>query len=191
MNAAAHIPSRLLSLVALAAALLTLALVAAPAAEAAPTACQSAHAAPDQASRKQLVRATLCLLNEERRSHGLPKLRLNKKLSRAARVHARDMVSGGYFAHDSRNGSSFVDRIRRTGYMSSARRWLVGENLAWGSGSRAEPGQIMQAWMNSPGHRKNILTRSFREIGIGVAKGAPTSVSSPAATYATEFGLRG
>ncbi len=191
MNAAAHVPSRLLALAAVAVALLALALVAAPRAEAAPTACQSAHSGPDEASRRQLVHATLCLLNETRRSHGLPRLRLNKKLSRAARVHARDMVSARYFAHDSRNGSSFVDRIRRTGYMRSARRWLVGENLAWGSGSRAEPGQIMQAWMNSPGHRKNILTRSFREIGIGVAKGAPTSVSSPAATYATEFGLRG
>ena len=86
---------------------------------------------------------------------------------------------------------SFVDRIRRAGYLKGARSWTVGENLAWGSRGRAAPQMITQSWMNSPGHRANILNSSFREIGIGVAHGAPVAVGGPAATYATEFGTRG
>ena len=175
---------------ALAAAMLALSALAASPAQAAAGACASSSAEPGDASRKKILRSTLCLLNVERRSHGLPKLRLNRRLSRAARRHAKDMVRADYFSHDSRNGSSFVDRIRRTGYLRSAQRWTVGENLAWGSGGRATPKAIMAAWMDSPGHRQNILTRSFREIGIGVVFGAPTRVGAPAATYATEFGAR-
>ena len=174
---------------ALAAVMLALSGLAASPAQAA-GACASSSAEPGDASRKKVLRATLCLLNVERRSAGLPKLRLNKRLSRAARGHARSMVRDDYFSHDSRDGSSFVDRIRRTGYLRSAQRWTVGENLAWGSGGRATPKSIMESWMASPGHRQNILTRSFREIGIGVVFGAPTKVGAPAATYATEFGAR-
>ena len=165
------------------------AMLMAPAAEAAP-ACASASAAPGAVARKALVRATLCVLNAERRSRHLRPLRLNRRLSRAARRHARDMVRRRYFSHDSLSGADFVARIRRTGYLRSARRWFVGENLAWGSGDRSTPRSIMRAWMASHGHKANILGGRFREIGIGLAYGSPSGASSPAATYATEFGLR-
>ena len=66
-----------------------------------------------------------------------------------------------------------LDRIRRTGYTSGARGWSLGENIAWGSGRLATAAQIHRAWMSSPGHRANILQRSFREIGIGIETGAP------------------
>ncbi|HWC25664.1 MAG TPA: CAP domain-containing protein, partial [Solirubrobacteraceae bacterium] len=69
--------------------------------------------------------------------------------------------------------------------------WSLGENIAWGSGERATPQEIVRAWMRSPGHRRNILERRFRNIGIGVATGAPGDVSGrPAATYTTDFGQR-
>jgi uncharacterized protein YkwD len=154
-------------------------------------ACDAASSRIGEASDAQLSRATLCLLNGERARRGLSRLRLNERLSEAAERHSRDMVRRNYFSHDSLSGASFVDRIRRSGYLRSARSWSVGENLAWGSGSRGTPESILHAWMNSPAHRANILTRRFREIGIGVAEGAPVRVGVPAATYTTDFGSRG
>jgi uncharacterized protein YkwD len=167
-------------------AVLAVMLTAAPNAMAA---CASASATPATVAKRIVVRATLCTLNAERARHGLPRLRLNKKLSVAARRHARDMVRRKYFSHDTLGGGSFVDRIRRAGYLKGANTWSVGENLAWGSHDRSAPRAITEMWMNSPGHRANILSASFREIGIGLAIGAPAP-SGPAATYATEFGMK-
>jgi uncharacterized protein YkwD len=157
---------------------------------AAAQACPSASAIPAQAGKRAIVRATLCTINAERSSHGFGPLRLNSRLSRAAAAHAGDMERRNYFSHDSLGGGSFVDRIRSTGYLNGARSWTVGENLAWGSRGRSTPLTITEMWMNSPGHRANILNSTFREIGIGVAYGAPISSSAPAATYATDFGAR-
>jgi uncharacterized protein YkwD len=171
---------------ALAAALALLA-VAAPTASAAGP-CASANASAADASKRALVRATLCVLNAERVRHNLRPLRLNRKLSAAARRHSRAMAKRRFFSHNSLSGASFVDRIRRTGYLSGARSWAVGENIAYGSGSRSTPRSIGTAWMNSPGHRANILSSSYSAIGIGVARGTP--VGGGGATYTTDFGRR-
>jgi len=154
-------------------------------------ACESANAVPGKAAMRTMVRATLCVLNAERDRHGLRPLKLNKRLSRAARWHAGDMVRRDYFSHDSLGGGTFVDRIRRSGYLRGARRWSVGENLAWGTHDNSAPRAIAAMWMNSPGHRANILNGGFREIGIGLVLGAPGPSDGPAATYATEFGSKG
>jgi uncharacterized protein YkwD len=154
-------------------------------------ACPAADATPANATKRQIVRATLCELNRERAHHGLRGLKLNKRLARAARRHAQDMARRNYFSHDTLGGGSFVDRIRREGYLKGARTWTVGENLAWGSHGHSRPVMIMRMWMNSPGHRANILSASFREIGIGVAYDAPVvDGGNPAGTYATDFGSR-
>jgi uncharacterized protein YkwD len=177
---------RLISLAALVAGALALA----PTASASPT-CAGAGATANKASTQKLLRSTLCVLNVQRRKHGLRKLRLSKRLSKAARRHSRDMVQRDYFSHTSLSGASFVDRIRRTGYLSGARGWMVGENLAWGAGDRSSPAQTVNAWMHSPGHRHNILTKTYRHIGIGIVPGAPERVGGlPAATYTTDFGFR-
>jgi uncharacterized protein YkwD len=153
--------------------------------------CVAAHATTAHATKRQIVRATLCQLNHTRHRHGLHQLRLNKRLSRAARRHARDMARRNYFSHDTLGGGSFLDRIRRTGYLRNAHSWIVGENLAWGSRGYSRPQVIMRMWMNSPGHRANILNASFREIGIGVAYDAPVPHGGrPAGTYATDFGAK-
>src|ERR671919_214329 len=144
-------------------AVLALTLAAAPSASAV---CASASATPSEVAKRTVVRATLCTLNAERARHGLQRLKLNKKLSAAARLHARDMVRRDYFAHDSLGGDTFVDRIRRSGYLRDASSWSVGENLAWGSNERSAPQAITAMWMDSPGHRANILSPQFREIGI-------------------------
>jgi uncharacterized protein YkwD len=161
-----------------------------PRARTAGAGCPGTDARPGSVSVGSFRASTLCLLNRERRARGMRKLRTNKRLGRAARGHASDMAQRDYFAHDSLSGQSFTDRIRHTGYLSHARSWTVGENLAWGTGHKGSPREIVVAWMNSPEHRANILQRRFREIGIGVVGGAPQGNAQGGATYATDFGAR-
>lgn len=131
---------------------------------------------------------TLCLINQERLDQGLPRLKAGATLARVAMRHSRDMVAYGYFAHDSRSGAPFSARIAKSGWMRGRIRWGVGENLAWGTGSRATPTSIVAEWMASPPHRKNILTRRFRVVGIGIAGGVPVATQSAGSTYTTDFG---
>jgi uncharacterized protein YkwD len=161
---------------------------AAPAASAA-AACPGANLAPSAAHAAQIRHATLCLLNRQRSRHGLRRLRPQRLLSTAATKYARLMVAQRFFAHVSPGGSTMTQRIKRTNYLRHTRAWSLGENLAWGSGSIATPARIVDAWMRSPGHRRNILDGGFREVGIGFALGSPDG--GPGATYVNEFGHRG
>lgn len=168
---------------------LTLGAVHAEAAEAAR--CPGASAMPDEAGTQALAHTTLCLINNERTQRGIPPLHLNARLSRAAAGHSSDMVQRHYFSHTSLSGATFADRIRATGYLGSARSWIIGENLDWGTKHWSSPAGAVEAWMHSPPHRENILRRSFREIGIGVVVGGPRDLGRPVATYTTDFGAKG
>jgi uncharacterized protein YkwD len=132
--------------------------------------------------------AILCLHNQIRAERGLPLLRENARLRRAATEHSSDMVSRGFFEHTTPNGTTMVDRIMASSYASPRVGWAFGENLAWGTGSRATPRLIMKAWMDSPGHRSNIVKRAYREIGIGVVTGVPSNRRA-GATYTADFGV--
>ena len=175
--------------VAVGAAALCCAVFAGPAAGSA-MACDNSGARPGDASQAQLESATVCLLNDVRAQRGLGRLRTNDRLSAAAGNHSSDMVRKRYFAHTSRSGKDVVDRLNHTGYIPGATSWAVGENLAWGSGARSTPRSIVSAWMNSAGHRHNILSRRFREIGIGVKFDTPVGSYPTGATYTTTFGAR-
>src|SRR4029450_7009114 len=98
------------------AALCVMALVAAPVASAGRS-CEGASATPEDASTEQLTESTLCLLNAQRTRFDVRPFRMSEQLSEAALRHASDMERRHYFSHVSRNGSSFVQRIRRTGYL--------------------------------------------------------------------------
>ena len=161
-----------------------------PKAKTAVAACPAAAANPSQGNLRSLRRTTLCLLNRERGNHGLPRLRGNRKLTRSATRYSRNMVRRKFFSHVSPGGSSPTDRIKSAGYLRGARSWAIAENLAWGGGSYATPLRTVRSWMDSPGHRVNILSRNYREIGIGIALGAPARAGD-AATYTTHFGRRG
>jgi uncharacterized protein YkwD len=152
-------------------------------------ACPNPDVAPAAATLDAVAEATLCLLNGERADHGLAPLAANPKLASAASAFAADLVAGSYFSHTGRDGSDVLDRIKRTGYIPDDRPWRIGENLAWGTGALATPGAIVRAWMNSPGHRDNLLNGAYREIGIGVVAGNPSRADGTGATYATEFGV--
>ena len=152
--------------------------------------CPGADVTASTTNAAAIKAATLCMMNFERRKRGLPRLRLNWRLDLASRRHSADMVARAYFRHDSLSGASFTDRVRRTGYFRGARRWVAGENLAWGSGSYSAPAAIVRAWMNSPGHRRNLLSARFSEVGVGVIPGVPRRGRSGGATITTDFGRR-
>jgi uncharacterized protein YkwD len=170
--------------------------IAAAAALAVPTfasACTGADVQPTAQNIATARAATLCLLNQQRASFGLGRLRAHRQLTVAAQSYAGDMVRGGFFSHVSPSGSTLEQRIRQgTRYLAGALRYEIGENIAWGQGALATPSAIVAAWMASPGHRANILRGAFREIGIGIAPGAPMAglAGDPAVTYTNEFGTR-
>jgi uncharacterized protein YkwD len=155
-----------------------------------PTTTAAISALPRQAPIRRLARAAVCLINQRRVARGMRRLRLDPRLSKAATWHSHDMVHRHYFAHISQSGNDIVDRLRRTRYIKRGFSWMVGENLAWGSGSRGAPLAIVKGWMASPPHRRNMLNPRYREIGIGVLVGGPQRTDLPAATYTTTFGFR-
>lgn len=104
----------------------------------------------------------LTLVNVERKKANLQPLTLNSQLGQAAQNHTNDMVSKRYFSHTSPSGGTMTSRVNATGYVYST----IGENIAAGSSTA---NATMTQWMNSPGHRANILNPKFRELGVGYA----------------------
>ena len=107
----------------------------------------------------------LCLVNVERAAAGVPLLGYSARLSAAAQAHSNDMASADTMSHTGTDGSTPGDRVSRYGF-----QWTeVGENIAYGYDSL---GHVMEAWMNSNGHRANILGQQFQMFGAGVAQGS-------------------
>jgi uncharacterized protein YkwD len=152
--------------------------------------CTGASGLPSQVSSATLEEATLCLMNDERAKRGLKPLRRSSKLERAAHKHTLDMLRSNLFSHTGSNGSTPEDRIRRAGYLKGTRDWLVGENIAYGEDQLGAPKQIVAGWMDSAPHRRNILGKRFRDVGISVEHGAPGASGSRSTTYTTDFGRR-
>jgi uncharacterized protein YkwD len=110
------------------------------------------------------------LVNAARLTQGLTPLAYDGALTAAAQSYAQLMASTGCFSHTCPPVTYFVDRVVAAGYTP----WTyLGENIAAGQQSADE---VMQAWMNSPGHRANILSTTYRDIGVGVAYGGPYGI---------------
>jgi uncharacterized protein YkwD len=152
-------------------------------------ACKGADAPVTRASLPQARQAVLCLHNAVRRAHDLPALRADADLGRAATRYSAQMVRGRFFDHVSPSGSTLLGRVKATAYLSSSFGFALGENIAWGQSWLSTPRSIMRGWMHSAGHRHNILTPSYRDLGIGIAPGTPAG--SMGATYTADFGARG
>ncbi|HEX2925207.1 MAG TPA: CAP domain-containing protein [Ruminiclostridium sp.] len=103
------------------------------------------------------------LVNAERAKNGLKPLKMNAQLNKTATLKSQDMAKLGYFDHNSPTYGSPFDMMKKYGISYST----AGENIAMG---QTTPEQVMNGWMNSPGHRANILRASFTQIGVGVAK---------------------
>jgi len=123
----------------------------------APLAVRAGGASPTHAD---FVLRVLELTNQERARHGLPSLLLEPALCSAAQTHCQDMVGHNYFSHTGSDGSTVGDRISAAGYSSP---WAYGENIAAG---QLSPEEVVAAWMNSEGHRANVLCPWYTEIGI-------------------------
>jgi uncharacterized protein YkwD len=121
---------------------------------------------PLDLSPSQLTEAGVVIeTNAHREQNGLPPLRSNPKLNLAAKAKLDDMFRQQYFEHESPDGKSPADVIKAAGYEFL----VVGENLALGNYQNDQV--LVEAWMNSPGHRANILDGKFNEIGVAAAKG--------------------
>jgi uncharacterized protein YkwD len=153
------------------------------------SACDGARSRPTQTTLDRAVDATICLINQARSQHALGALRLRGLLERAATAHSRDMVRRDFFSHDSPSGTTPQQRIDRTGYLTGARSWAVGETIAWGTGGYATPSSIVRGWLNSPGHRAILLDGRYRDLGVGIAIGAPSG-GGGGATFTGDFGMR-
>lgn len=103
------------------------------------------------------------LVNRERADAGLSPVTWSPALADAAQRHAEDMAALNYFDHQSKDGRDFATRARQAGYDGSP----TGENIAKG---QRNPTQVMQSWMNSTGHRNNILAARSTELGVGLAE---------------------
>ena len=150
--------------------------------------CANTDVSPNGGNVDVVRAAILCLHNQIRAERGLPPLRENARLRRAALGPSNDMVARGFFEHTTPDGVTMVARIMAARYASPRVGWALGENLAWGTGDLATPRSIMKAWMESPGHRANVVRRAYREIGIGVVTGVPSDRGA-GATYTTDFGV--
>jgi len=119
--------------------------------------------APAALASPDILNQVIVLTNEHRRAAGCPNLEWNPALATAAQRHADDMAANNYFSHTSRNGAGFAARIKAAGY----RYRFAAENIAAGQQS---PEEVVSSWMNSPGHRANILNCKLRHIGVGLGQ---------------------
>lgn len=118
---------------------------------------------PTQSDVKSFETEVIRLVNVQRANRGLQTLTQNWELSRVARYKSQDMLNKNYFSHTSPTYGSPFTMMENFGiYFSSA-----GENIAMG---QRTPAEVMNAWMNSPGHRANILSPTYTQIGVGLAK---------------------
>ncbi|MFZ1995393.1 MAG: CAP domain-containing protein [Solirubrobacteraceae bacterium] len=140
--------------------------------------CAGAHSSLARSPRVQLQRAVVCLINEQRQSRGLPRLRENPRLNRSAQGWTNVMVTHRDFSH----GADFAARISAAGFDWSN----VGENIATGY---ATPTAVVKAWMASKGHCQNILNPVYRYVGTGVSDSSISGYSTLAGTWTQDFGL--
>ena len=109
------------------------------------------------------AKAVLDLVNTERAKQGLNPLSLDEKLNNVAYAHSKDMADNNFFSHTNLKGQSPFDRMKNAGISYRA----AAENIAAG---QKTPEQVVKSWMNSDGHRKNILNGSFNKMGLGYYK---------------------
>jgi len=154
-------------------------------------ACAGAEDVADDATVEQAVAAVLCLVNGERAQHGLGPVRASGALTRSAQAHSLDMVQRGYFSHVTPGGENPRQRVVQSGYARKRGARTVGETIAWGSGGRGTPAELVRSFMGSAPHRRIVLDRRFRDVGIGLVAAAPVaSVAGDCATLTIDFGRR-
>lgn len=135
---------------------------------------------------------TFELHNETRTAHGLGALCLSPVLTKAARARSQDMLNRDYFSHYTPEGGTVIDQLERQGYYSSdpGDYHSLGENIALGGdlADQDTPESRFAGWMDSPGHRENILRGEFEEVGVGARSGTYQQYDDTSTIYTTVFG---
>jgi uncharacterized protein YkwD len=133
--------------------------------------------------------ATVCLINQLRRSYRLPALSANRYLQRVATGQAGQMVRWNYFSDLPPAGRPAGALIASSRYAAHAARLSTGQNIGWGTGDDASPSTMVSAWMASPPHRRLMLARAFHNVGVGISASLPTVLeqNQQGALYAVEF----
>jgi uncharacterized protein YkwD len=152
--------------------------------EASARSCPGAKSRISKAPPHKLRSALLCLVNRKRATEGLPALRRDRKLQKAAGRHARDMVRHDYFAHQRPGGPDLTERLDRAGWHGS--RW--GETIAYGCGRASSPKATLRGWLDSPPHREILLSGTYKRGGLGL--GAEALCGSGGATWVLDVGRR-
>jgi uncharacterized protein YkwD len=132
-------------------------------------------------------------LNRVRAARGLPALRSTPSLATAARQHSAQMGQRGFFDHASADGTPFWRRIERYYGDRGFRSWAVGENIFWQSPATIAAASVVRSWLGSPGHRANVLSRSWRDVGVGavsLARAPGVYGGSPVTIVTVDFGNR-
>ena len=141
--------------------------------------CAYANTPATDAPRAALKTAVVCLINQQRRERGLPALADNERLDRSAQAWTDTMVHTNGFSH----GDDFSARITAVGFRWSA----AGENIATGF---VTPRQVVDGWMGSVGHCRNILAPNFADVGTGiVARGVNQYTGRNSSTWTQDFAL--
>jgi uncharacterized protein YkwD len=139
--------------------------------------CANANTAATNANKSTMRTAVVCLINKQRTARGLPALQEQSQLQRSAQDWTDSMVAQNIFTH----GTAFWNRIQATGY-----DWqTLGENIATGF---ATPQEVVNAWMGSAGHCRNILDPNYVSVGTGVLPQPILSAANDAATWTQDFG---
>lgn len=128
-----------------------------------------------------------CLTNYARAQQGLSPLQINATLNAAGQAKLKSDVSCGEFSHTP-CGQPFD--VVFSSYVQGATSYEIGENIAWGTGSYGTPREAMNGWVHSAGHRENILTAAYAELGIGYLPGQTFQGYDGATLWSQEFGLR-
>jgi len=126
----------------------------------------------------------VALINQERTDRGLPDLGNNSSLQLAARRHSEDMACNDFFSHTGSDGSTLSSRLLAAGYSYS---WAA-ENIAASSSSNFSAQAVVSMWMNSPGHKANILSENVTQIGVGFRYAGDSAAQDFDAYYTADFG---
>jgi uncharacterized protein YkwD len=127
--------------------------------------------------------AMTCLINGLRQRRHLHQVSANVSLGTAAQQHSNDMNAENFFSHG--GDGTLASRAAGAGFQGKA----LGETLAYGGGVLGSPKRMVRDWMHSPEHRRILLMRGWRQIGVGVSFGSPLGADAPGeATYTADFG---
>jgi uncharacterized protein YkwD len=148
--------------------------------------CKDQALLPTKSKANRIIKALLCVMNEQRKLAKLKPLKLSPRLTRAALTHTQAMITGRFFAHQGPREPALVRRLAKVKYRGAA-----GENIGAGGGTLGSPLAMVNGWMHSSLHRANLLSRSWKFVGIGFLPKFPIpTAGQPLATYTTDFGTK-